>query len=92
MPKHLCSLFTIFLFGEPAKPQLLWDKYKDMIGEDLLRDVVMSQNTPEEQLMLKVDSKVLLLLEDELVAIDRCLADFNLPTQIEHRELRPYPK
>ena len=37
MPKQLCSLLlTSLLFGEPAKPQLLWDKYKDMMGEDLL--------------------------------------------------------
>ena len=28
MPKQLSSLFlTILQFGEPAKPQLLWDKY-----------------------------------------------------------------
>ena len=65
MPKQQSSLFlTILLFGEPAKPQLLWDKYKDMMDEDLLRDAVMSQNTPKEQLMLKFDNKVLLLLED----------------------------
>ena len=81
MPKQPHSLFpTILLFGDPAKPQVLWEKYKDMMGEDLLRDAVMSQNTPKEQLMLKVDNEVLLLLEDELAAIDKCLADFNLPT------------
>ena len=80
MPKQLCSFFlTNLLFGEPAKPQLLWDKYKDMMDEDLSMDAVMSQNTPKEQLMLKVNNEVLLLLDDELVAIDICLADFNLP-------------
>ena len=66
-----------FAFWEAAKP---WDEYKDKMGEDLLRDVVMSQNTPKEQLMLKADNKVLLLLEDELAATDKCLAYFNLPT------------
>ena len=91
MPIQLCSLFlTILLFGEPAKPKLLWDKYKDMMGKDLLRDAVMSLNTPKEQLLLKVDYKVLLILEDELVTIDKCLADFNLPTQDRALRMRPY--
>ena len=57
-----------------------------MMGEDLLRDAVMLHNTPKDQLMLKVDNKVLILLKDELVAIDKCLADFNLP--IPDRALR----
>ena len=81
MPKQLHSLFlTILLFGESAKPQLLSDKSKDMMGQDVLRDAVMSQNTTKEQLMLKVDNEVFLLLEYELLAMDKCLADFNLPT------------
>ena len=81
MPEQLHSLFlTIFLFGEPEKPQLLCDKYKELIGEDLLRDALRTQNIPTEQLMVPVDNEVLLLLEDELTAMDRSSADFDLPT------------
>ena len=38
MPKQLHSLFiTILIFGEPAKPDVLWEKYKEVMGKDLLR-------------------------------------------------------
>ena len=37
MPKQLCSLFvTILIFGEPANPCALWEKYKENMGEDIL--------------------------------------------------------
>ena len=37
MPKQLHSLFvTILIFGEPAKPAILWENYKEVMGEDLL--------------------------------------------------------
>ena len=32
-----------------------------MMGEDLSKDAAMSQNTPKEQLMLKVDKELLFL-------------------------------
>ena len=68
------------LFGEPAKLQLLWDKNKELMGEDLLRDALRTQNIQKEQLMVTVDNEVLLPLEAELAAMDRSLADFDLPT------------
>ena len=35
MPKQLRSLFvTILIFGQPAKPLDLWEKYKEVMGED----------------------------------------------------------
>ena len=38
MPTQLHSLFvTILIFGEPAKPAVLWEKYKEAMGEDILR-------------------------------------------------------
>ena len=36
MPKQLRSLFvTILIFGQPAKPLDLWEKYKEVMGEDM---------------------------------------------------------
>ena len=36
MPKQLRSLFvTILIFGQPSKPLDLWEKYKDVMGEDI---------------------------------------------------------
>ena len=34
MPKQLHSLFvTILIFGEPAKPTVLWEKFKEIMGK-----------------------------------------------------------
>ena len=36
MPTELWSLFvTILIFGQPAKPLDLWEKYKEVMGEDI---------------------------------------------------------
>ena len=36
MPKQLWSLFvTILIFGQPAKPLDLWEKYKEVMAEDI---------------------------------------------------------
>ena len=39
MPKQLQSLFiTILILGEPRKPDMLWEKYRDTMSEDLMRE------------------------------------------------------
>ena len=41
MPQQLHSLFvTILIFGELAKPTVLWEKYKEIMGEDIFQDVL----------------------------------------------------
>ena len=36
MPKQLRSLFvTILIFGQPAKPLDMWEKYKEVMGEGI---------------------------------------------------------
>ena len=36
MPKQLQSLFvTILIFGQPAKPLDLWEKYKEVMAEEI---------------------------------------------------------
>ena len=36
MPKQLWSLFvTILIFGQPVKPLALWEKYKEVMAEDI---------------------------------------------------------
>ena len=38
MPRRLHCLFvTLLIFGEPAKPDALWERYKEVMGEDLKR-------------------------------------------------------
>ena len=43
MRKQLRSLFvTILIFGKPGKPDVLWKKFKEAMGEDILRHVSFS--------------------------------------------------
>ena len=50
MPKQLWSLFvTILIFGQPAKPLDLWEKYKEVMGEDI------SQNFPLDHTMFDAE-------------------------------------
>ena len=61
------------------------------MGEDLLRDVLRTQNIPKEQLIVTVDNEVLLLLEDELAEIDRSLTNFDLPTSVRAMRIQVIP-
>ena len=63
-----------------------------MLGEDLLRDAPRTQNIPKEQLLVTVDNEVLLLLEDELAAMDRSLADCDLPTPDRAMRIQVIPQ
>ena len=81
MPKQLCSLFvTILIFGEPAKPSLLWENHKEAMGEDIFREASLILQGTEEELISHVHNEVLLLLQDDLESMETCLENFGLPT------------
>ena len=81
MPKQLHSLFvTILIFGEPAKPDALWETYKEAMGEDLLTQRSMTLQVSAQHLQKLVENKVLVLLQEELEGMGTCLEKFGLPT------------
>ena len=81
MPKQLHSLFVIILiFGEPCEPNALWERYKEAIGEDLLRQLPNYLQMSTQELRKHVDNELLILLQDELEGMGTCLEKFGLPT------------
>ena len=91
MPKQLCTLsVTILIFGEPTKPQVLWEKYKDVLGEDLMREVLKSpQGVMDVQ--NQVDNKVLLLIQEELEDMVSSLEHYGLPTPNKDWRIKRIP-
>ena len=92
MPKQLCSLFvTILIFGEPAKPLELWLKHKQMLGEDLQRQMSLCHEVLLDE-HSRVDNEVLCLLNAELEGMGTCLEKFGLPTHDMHDRIQKIPK
>ena len=92
MPKQLRSLFvTILIFGEPTKPLELWEKYKDAMSEDLL-PASISMHESTEDIRNQIDNEVLLLLQEELEAMQTCLEDFGLPTPDTQNRIKKIPQ
>ena len=86
MPKQLHSLFvTILIFGQPAKPNILWEKHKEVMGEDIWRDALTSLTIALEELRKDVDNEVLILLQRELETMGTSLEAFGLPAPQSHR-------
>ena len=80
IPKQIHSLFvTILIFGEPAKPEILWDKYREAMGEDLHKEATSFQISTQN-FQKYVDNEVLILLQEELEGMETCLEKFVLPT------------
>ena len=92
MPKQLCSLFvTILISGEPTEPQVLWEKYKDVLGEDLMKEVLKSpQGIMDVQ--NQVDNKVLLLIQEELEDMVSSLEHYGLPTPNKDWRIKRIPQ
>ena len=80
MPKQLCSLFkTILIFGDPSQPFMLWEKYKHLLADDLLRQKSNSSITSKINIEKSIENECLLLLQDELEAMGKSLQDYKLP-------------
>ena len=93
MPRQLHSLFvTILIFGEPAKPTVLWEKYKEIMGKDIFWDVLSLTHISDTQKRLHADNEVLLLLQEELEGMGTCLEKFGLPTPNMENRVQTIPK
>ena len=90
MPKQLRSLFvTILVFGEPAQPCMLWEKFKDSMSEDLLKEAKAYLQLPTDELKWHAENEVLLLIQEELESVNTCLQDFGLPLpEIQNSSLK----
>ena len=67
MPKQLQSLFvTILIFGQPAKPLDLWEKYKEVMGEDISQNFPLAHTMCNAEKQRCVMNEVLLCLQEEL--------------------------
>ena len=62
------------------KPDVLWDKYKESMGEDVCRNASNSLYISREDLQRYVKNEVLLLLQEDLQAMQTFLENFGLPT------------
>ena len=81
MPKQLHSLFvTILIFGQPTKPLDLWEKYKDVMGEDISRNVPLHHTMSNIEKQRYVINEVLLYLQEELEGMGSSLDIFGLPS------------
>ena len=80
MPKQLHSLFvTILVFGDPAKPGVLWEKYKEVMGEDILRQLHVTHNFQKH-----IENEVLIQLQEEQEGVGLCWEKFGLPSPDMH--------
>ena len=93
MPKQLRSLFvTILIFGEPAEPEALWNKYKEAMGEDPLRQNSESTQASIQDFRKCIDNEVLILLQEELEGMGTCLENFGLLTPDMKNRIQSMPK
>ena len=91
MPKQLHSLFvTILIFGEPAKPEVLWERYREVMGEDLLRHTLAFHT--EQDMRMCIDNEVLILLQEELEGMGTCLEKFGLPIPDMQNRIQRIPR
>ena len=83
---------TILNFGEPTKPDVLWESYKDMMGEDIFRQASMSLQVSTQNIRKGVDNEVLILLQEELEGMGTCLEKFGLPTPDTESRIQRIPR
>ena len=83
---------TILIFGEPSEPNALWEKYKEVMGEDLLRQLPNYLQRSTQESRKHVDNEVLILLQDELEGMRTCLEKFSLPTPDMQNRIHKVPK
>ena len=93
MPKQLRSLFvTILIFGQPTKPLDLWEKYKDVMGEDISRNVLLGHTMSNVEKQRYVINEVLLYLQEELEGMGSSLDIFGLPSPNLELRVQRVPK
>ena len=94
MPRQLQSLFVTILIFEPSQPAVLWEKYKDVMGEDLLREAFGVSHRPvqDQHLKAQVDNAVLILIQDQLEEMGSSLEHYGLPTPNKDKRIRKIPQ
>ena len=79
-PYQIWALFVMILvFGEPAKPKDMWEKYRKTMGEDIMWKASNSRDMDICKIPAYSENSVLSLLQDELFELGSCLELFNLP-------------
>ena len=71
---------------------MLWEKYKECMGEDALRNMHAYVQLPENECRMHVDNEVLLQLQEELQGMGTCLEKFGLPTPDIQTRLKRIPR
>ena len=93
MPKQLQSLFvTILIFGKPAKPLDLWEKYKEVMGEDISQNFPLAHTMCNAKKQRCVMNEVLLCLQEELEGMGSSLELFGLPSPSLEFHVERVPK
>ncbi|KIH57822.1 hypothetical protein ANCDUO_11985, partial [Ancylostoma duodenale] len=77
-PSQLRSLFAIIVTScAPSNPQSLWEKYKESLSEDILRE--NRRINPEVSFCTEVFNQALILLEDKCISISsKTLSELGL--------------
>ena len=66
MPKQLQSSFvTILIFGQPAKPLDLWEKYQEVMSEDISQNSSLDHTMCNAKKQRCVMNEVFLCLQEE---------------------------
>ena len=93
MPKQLQSLFvTILTFGQPTKPLDLWEKYKDVMGEDISQNVPLGHTMSNVERQRYVINEVLVYLQEKLEGMGSSLDIFGLPSPNLELRVQRVPK
>ena len=93
MPKQLWSLFvTILIFGQPAKPLALWEKYKEVMAEDISQNFPLAHTKCNADKQKGVMNEVLLCLQEELEGMGSSLEVFGLPSPNLEFRVQRVPK
>ncbi|RCN50729.1 hypothetical protein ANCCAN_03114 [Ancylostoma caninum] len=77
-PSQLRTLFAIIITScAPSNPQTLWEKYKESLSEDILRE--QRRTNPEVNFCAEIFNQALILLEDKCISISsKTLSELGL--------------
>lgn len=87
-PNQIRTLFAIILTTcAPSDPKDLWEKHKESLSDDILRNVRRQNSNEEIQFSPEIFNEALKLLEDKCIEINnKTLSEFGLPTPIRNNE------
>jgi hypothetical protein len=90
-PAQLRGLLAIILTTcGPSNPKTLWDKYKESLSEDVLREARRANPTMDLNFCPEIFNQRLILLQDNCISMNaKNLSEFGLeaPTRSDFQEL-----